>query len=199
MKEIVFATNNEHKLRELREIAGDKFKILSLKDIDCHDDIPETAPTIKGNALIKANYIKLHYGYDCFADDTGLEIEALGGEPGVFSARYAGEDCNSERNIDKVLEKLSGAENRAARFVTFIALVLGYDTFLFEGEVKGEILKERQGKGGFGYDSIFKPVEADCSFAEMKPEEKNAISHRGRAVSKMFDFLDIYEYNGDNK
>ena len=189
MKDIVFATNNAHKLRELREIAGDKFNILSLNDIDCHDDIEETATTLKGNALIKADYIKEHYGYDCFADDTGLEIEALGGEPGVYSARYAGEECNSERNIDKVLEKLAGCDNRAARFVTVIALRLGDETYTFEGEVKGEIITERHGAGGFGYDPIFKPLEGACSFAEMKAEEKNAISHRGRAVEKLFAFL----------
>lgn len=189
MKEIVFATNNAHKLRELREIAGEKFEILSLADIDCHDDIPETADTLEGNALIKARYIKDNYGYDCFADDTGLEIEALGGEPGVFSARYAGDDCNSERNIDKVLKKLSGVENRAARFVTVIALILEGETYTFEGEVKGEILSERHGEGGFGYDPIFKPVEAECSFAEMSADEKNRISHRGRAVAKLFTFL----------
>ena len=189
MKEIVFATNNAHKLRELREIAGEKFNILSLNDIDCHDEIEETASTLEGNALIKANFIKEHYGYDCFADDTGLEIETLGGEPGVYSARYAGEECNSERNIDKVLEKLAGESNRAARFVTVIALRLGNETFTFEGEVKGEILTERHGDGGFGYDPIFKPIEGECSFAEMKPEEKNAISHRGRAVAKLFNFL----------
>ena len=189
MKELVFATNNAHKLRELREIAGDKFTILSLKDINCNDDIPETADTIKGNALIKANYIKDKYGYDCFADDTGLEIEALGGEPGVYSARYAGEECDSEKNMAKVLEKLQGETNRAARFVTFIALRQGEETLTFEGEVQGEILTERHGNGGFGYDPIFKPIEADCSFAEMSADEKNAISHRGRAVAKLFEYL----------
>lgn len=189
MKELVFATNNAHKLRELREIAGDKFTILSLKDINCNDDIPETADTIKGNALIKANYIKDKYGYDCFADDTGLEIEALGGEPGVYSARYAGEECDSEKNMAKVLEKLQGETNRAARFVTFIALRQGEETLTFEGEVQGEILTERHGNGGFGYDPIFKPLEADCSFAEMSADEKNAISHRGRAVAKLFEYL----------
>ena len=189
MKELVFATNNAHKLRELREIAGDKFTILSLKDINCNDDIPETADTIKGNALIKANYIKDKYGYDCFADDTGLEIEALSGEPGVYSARYAGEECDSEKNMAKVLEKLQGETNRAARFVTFIALRQGEETLTFEGEVQGEILTERHGNGGFGYDPIFKPLEADCSFAEMSADEKNAISHRGRAVAKLFEYL----------
>ena len=189
MKELVFATNNAHKLRELREIAADKFTILSLKDINCNDDIPETADTIKGNALIKANYIKDKYGYDCFADDTGLEIEALGGEPGVYSTRYAGEKCDSEKNMAKVLEKLQGETNRAARFVTFIALRQGEETLTFEGEVQGEILTERHGNGGFGYDPIFKPLEADCSFAEMSADEKNAISHRGRAVAKLFEYL----------
>lgn len=189
MKEIVFATNNAHKLRELREIVGEKIKILSLSDINCNEDIPETASTLKGNALIKANYIKDKYGYDCFADDTGLEIDALGGEPGVYSARYAGEDCNSENNIDKVLEKLVGVKDRNARFVTVIALILEKDTYIFEGEVKGEILTERHGKDGFGYDPIFKPLEAEYSFAEMSAEDKNAISHRGRAVSKLLEFL----------
>lgn len=189
MKEIVFATNNTHKLRELREIAGNKFKILSLKDINCNDEIPETSPTIEGNAILKANYIKDKYGYDCFADDTGLEVEALNGAPGVFSARYAGEDCNSENNIDKLLTELKNKENRSARFITVIALRIGNDIFTFEGEVKGEILTKRQGTGGFGYDSVFKPIEADCSFAEMQAEEKNAISHRGRAVKKLFKFL----------
>ncbi|MBQ1986605.1 MAG: non-canonical purine NTP diphosphatase [Muribaculaceae bacterium] len=189
MKELVFATNNEHKLRELREIAGEKFRILSLKDINCFDDIPETEPTIKGNALIKANYIKDKYGYDCFADDTGLEVEALGGEPGVYSARYAGEDCDSEKNIDKILAKLKNESNRKARFITYIALILEGNTHIFEGEVQGEILTERHGEGGFGYDPVFKPVESENSFAEMLPEEKNAISHRGRAVQKLLKFL----------
>ena len=189
MKELVFATNNEHKLRELREIAGEKFRILSLKDINCFDDIPETEPTIKGNALIKANYIKDKYGYDCFADDTGLEVEALGGEPGVYSARYAGEDCDSEKNIDKILAKLKNESNRKARFITYIALILEGNTHIFEGEVQGEILTERHGEGGFGYDPVFKPVESENSFAEMLPEEKNAISHRGRAVQKLLMFL----------
>lgn len=189
MKELVFATNNEHKLRELREIAGEKFRILSLKDINCFDDIPETEPTIKGNALIKANYIKDKYGYDCFADDTGLEVEALGGEPGVYSARYAGEDCDSEKNIDKILTKLKNESNRKARFITYIALILEGNTHIFEGEVQGEILTERHGEGGFGYDPVFKPVESENSFAEMLAEEKNAISHRGRAVQKLLKFL----------
>ena len=186
---IVFATNNAHKLKELREITQGRVEILSLNDINCHDDIPETAATIEGNAKIKADFIKEHYGYDCFADDTGLEITALGGEPGVYSARYAGPECDSERNIDKVLANLEGESDRSARFRTCIALRQGNDTILFEGIVEGEILTERHGTGGFGYDSIFKPVEAECSFAEMSSEAKNAISHRGRATQKLVRHL----------
>lgn len=190
MKEIVFATNNANKLRELREITADNgIKILSLNDINCHEDIPETADTIEGNAIIKAKYIKDKYGYDCFADDTGLEIDALNGKPGVFSARYAGIECNSEKNIDKVLEELKTTSNRSARFRTAIALCRGDETTIFEGEVKGKILNERHGTSGFGYDSIFQPDEADCSFAEMTPAQKNSISHRGRAVAALLPTL----------
>lgn len=190
MKEIVFATNNANKLRELREITADSgIKILSLNDINCHEDIPETADTIEGNAIIKAKYVKEKYGYDCFADDTGLEIDALDGKPGVFSARYAGIECNSEKNIDKVLEELKTISNRNARFRTAIALSRGDETTIFEGEVKGKILTERHGTSGFGYDSIFQPDEADCSFAEMTPAQKNSISHRGRAVAALLPTL----------
>ncbi len=190
MREIVFATNNANKLRELREITSESdIKILSLADIDCHEDIPETADTIEGNAIIKAKHVKEKYGYDCFADDTGLEIEALNGEPGVYSARYAGEECNSERNIDKVLKGLENASNRSARFRTAIALCQGDDVKIFEGEVRGSILAERHGTGGFGYDSIFKPDEADCSFAQMTTVQKNSISHRGRAVAALMKHL----------
>ena len=167
MREIVFATNNEHKLQELREIVGHKFNILSLVQIGCHDDIPETASTIEGNAEMKARYVKQHYGYDCFSDDTGLEIDALGGEPGVYSARYAGPGHDSEANIDKVLA-----------------------LHIFEGKVEGHILTERHGTGGFGYDSIFAPVEGrGLTFAQMQPQEKNAMSHRGRAVASLVQFL----------
>lgn len=191
MKEIVFATNNAHKLRELREItAGKGITILSLADIGCHYDIAETASTIEGNAEIKARYVKEKFGYDCFADDTGLEIDALDGRPGVYSARYAGPDCNSERNIDRVLSELQGIDNRSARFRTAIALCTGEGKLeIFEGEVRGTILTERHGDGGFGYDSIFKPIEASCSFAEMSPDDKNAISHRGRAVAALLPRL----------
>ncbi|MDD7066490.1 MAG: RdgB/HAM1 family non-canonical purine NTP pyrophosphatase [Sodaliphilus pleomorphus] len=192
MREIVFATNNEHKLQELREIVGHKFNILSLAQIGCHDDIPETASTIEGNAEMKARYVKQHYGYDCFSDDTGLEIDALGGEPGVYSARYAGLGHDSEANIDKVLAKLQGVppERRTARFRTAVALLQGQQLHIFEGKVEGHILTERHGTGGFGYDSIFAPVEGrGLTFAQMQPQEKNAMSHRGRAVARLVQFL----------
>ena len=192
MREIVFATNNEHKLQELREIVGHKFNILSLAQIGCHDDIPETASTIEGNAEMKARYVKQYYGYDCFSDDTGLEIDALGGEPGVYSARYAGPGHDSEANIDKVLAKLQGVppERRTARFRTAVALLQGQQLHIFEGKVEGHILTERHGTGGFGYDSIFAPVEGrGLTFAQMQPQEKNAMSHRGRAVARLVQFL----------
>ena len=190
MKDIVFATNNAHKLRELREITAGVLNVLSLADINCHEHIAETAETIEGNAIIKANYIKEHYGYDCFAVDTGLEVEALGGEPGVRSARYAGEDCISENNIDLLLHRLEGQSQRSARFRTAIALRIGKDVTLFEGIVNGTILTERHGTGGFGYDSVFARVEADGrSFAEMSADEKNAISHRGRATAALINYL----------
>ena len=192
MKKIVFATNNEHKLQELRQMLGDRYEILGLADIGCHEDIPETADQIEGNARMKAEYVKQHYGYDCFSDDTGLEIDALDGEPGVYSARYAGPGHDSEANIDKVLSKLEGlAHNgRTARFRTAIVLLQGNEEHLFEGQVEGIILTERHGTGGFGYDSIFQPVEGDGrTFAQMSPQDKNSISHRGRAVAKLVEFL----------
>jgi len=186
MKKIVFATNNVHKLQELRQMIGDLYEVLGLADIGCHEDIPETADVIEGNAQMKARYVKEHYGYDCFSDDTGLEIDALGGEPGVHSARYAGPGHDSEANIDKVLKKLDGIDNRTARFRTAIALLQGDEMHMFEGQVEGVILTERHGTGGFGYDSIFQPVEGDGStFAEMSPQDKNRISHRGRAVARL--------------
>lgn len=196
MREIVFATNNEHKLQELREIVGHKFNILSLAQIGCHDDIPETAATIEGNAEMKARYVKEHYGYDCFSDDTGLEIDALGGEPGVYSARYAGPGHDSEANIDKVLAGLQDVppERRTARFRTAVALLQGQELHIFEGKVEGHILTERHGTGGFGYDSIFAPVEGrGLTFAQMQPQEKNAMSHRGRAVARLVQFLSSQE------
>lgn len=189
-KEIVFATNNLHKLEEIRQIIGNKFNILSLKDINCNEDIPETATTLEGNAEIKARYIKEHYGYDCFADDTGLEVEVLGGEPGVLSARYAGENHDSQANMNLLLKKMSGKDNRAARFRTVIALIIGDEMTLMDGIVEGEITNERAGDSGFGYDPIFKPVESDLTFAQMSSEDKNKISHRGRATAKLIDKLD---------
>lgn len=188
--EIVFATNNKNKLRELREmLAGSDIRVLGLADIGCHDEIEENADTIEGNALIKARYVKEHYGYDCFADDTGLMIDALDGAPGVYSARFAGEECDSERNIDKVLHLMDGINDRSARFVTVIALCMGDKVHTFEGEVCGAILTGRRGSDGFGYDSIFEPEELGLTFAEMTHDQKNAISHRGRAVRKLVDFL----------
>ena len=190
MKKIVFATNNAHKLQELRQMLGDIYEVLGLADIGCHEDIPETAPTIEGNARMKALYVKEHYGYDCFSDDTGLEIDALNGEPGVHSARYAGPGHDSEANIDKVLGKLEGVTERTARFRTAIVLLQGDEMHLFEGQVEGVILTARHGPGGFGYDSIFKPLEGDGStFAQMSPQDKNRISHRGRAVARLVEFL----------
>ena len=192
LKKIVFATNNAHKLEELRQIMGGHYQVLSLADIDCHEEIPETASTIEGNARLKAEYVKQHYGYDCFSDDTGLEIDALGGEPGVMSARYGGVAHDSERNIDKVLRLMSEVplEQRTAHFRTAICLIKDGEEHLLEGRVDGRILTERHGTGGFGYDSIFQPNEGDGStFAQMTPEQKNAMSHRGRAVAALTQFL----------
>lgn len=192
MREIVFATNNAHKLQELRQMIGKTYQVLGLADIGCHEDIPETAGTIEGNALMKARYVKDKYGYDCFSDDTGLEIDALGGEPGVHSARYAGYSHDSEANINKVLSLMHDVptESRTARFRTAIVLLLGDEMHMFEGQVEGVILTERHGTGGFGYDSIFQPVEGDGNtFAQMSPRDKNRISHRGRAVTQLVKYL----------
>ncbi|MDX8337938.1 non-canonical purine NTP diphosphatase [Draconibacterium sp. IB214405] len=189
MMKLVFATNNKHKLEELQAILGDQFSLLSLKDIECFDEIPEEQPTLEGNASQKAFYIYDKFKIDCFADDTGLEIEALNGEPGVFSARYAGEDKNSEANMNKVLEKLAKINERKARFRTVISLVINGEEQQFEGIVNGEILKEKRGGSGFGYDPIFRPDGFNQSFAEMDLADKNKISHRGRAVQKLVDYL----------
>ena len=183
---LVFATNNRHKLEEISAIIGNKIEVLSLKDIGCCDDIPETADTFEGNALLKARYVKEKYGYDCFADDTGLQVEALNGEPGVYSARYAGEPADSERNINKLLTNLEGIE---ACFVTCIALVKGDKEYVFYGEIAGKIIEERRGTAGFGYDSIFVPEGYDETFAQTGETEKNKISHRAKAVKKLSDFL----------
>lgn len=189
MKNIVFATNNKNKLREIRNIVGDKYNILSLEEINCHDDIPETAETIEGNAALKAEWVKERYGYDCFADDTALEVSALDGEPGVYSARYAGEPVDSEKNIDKLLEKMNGVTDRSARFRTIIALILGGKSISFEGIINGEILEERKGEAGFGYDKVFRPDGFLESFAQMEAGKKNEISHRAKATALLIEYL----------
>ena len=187
---LVFATNNAQKLDEIRAILGNKIEILSLNDIDCHDEIPETADTLEGNALQKAMYIKEHYGYDCFADDTGLEVSALGGAPGVHTARYAeNTDHDSEANMNKLLKELEGKNDRSAQFRTVIALLLNGEQHLFEGIVKGDILTEKRGSEGFGYDPVFSPEQYSESFAELGAEVKNKISHRARAVAKLVEYL----------
>ena len=186
---LVFATNNAHKLEEIREMAGGQYEIVSLKEIGCQEEIPEELVTLEGNALQKARFVKERYGADCFADDTGLEIAALGGEPGVRSARYAGEGHDSEANMRKVLAKMEGVDDRRARFRTVIALILDGEEHLFEGEVRGEILREKHGAEGFGYDPIFRPEGFAESFAEMSLDAKNAISHRGRATRALIRFL----------
>jgi len=186
---LVFATNNQHKLKELQHILGDTIQLMSLKDIDCMEDIPETEPTLEGNASLKSFHVYRNYGYNCFADDTGLEIEALNGDPGVYSARYAGEEKNAGANMEKVLREMNGITNRRARFRTVISLVIDGKETQFEGVVEGKILKEKHGKGGFGYDPIFQPDGDSRSFAEMELHEKNRISHRGRAVQKLVVYL----------
>ena len=186
---LVFATNNQHKLDEVRKVVTGDIEIVSLSDINCYDDIPETAETLEGNALQKVHYIKEHFGYDCFADDTGLEVEALNNAPGVYSARYAGEQRNSDDNMDKVLRKLKGKTDRTARFRTVIALILDGEEYLFEGKVNGTIINERKGQNGFGYDPIFVPEGFDKTFAELSAHEKNSISHRARAVANLIQFL----------
>jgi len=191
MSELIFATNNLHKLTEIKSIIGDKFSIKSLQQIGCNEDIPETAPTLEGNALLKAEFVFNRYGKNCFADDTGLEIEALNGRPGVFSARYATNGHDFEANIDKVLSELSGIENRKARFRTVIALILDGSVHYFEGIVNGEIIAERKGGKGFGYDPVFLPDGYQLTFAEMSLSEKNTISHRAKAVNRLVEFLNL--------
>ena len=186
---LVFATNNAHKLREVQQTVGEAFELVSLKECDITEDIPENEPTLEGNALAKALYIYSRTGLSCFADDTGLEVDALGGEPGVRSARYATDGHDDEANKRLLLERMEGKENRAAQFRTAMALILDGKEYLFEGIVRGEILHEQRGEGGFGYDPLFAPEGWDCSFAEMSAEDKNSISHRGRAVRKLAEFL----------
>ena len=195
MRELVMATNNAHKLEEVRQILGNEFLVKGLAEIGCHEDIPETSDTLEGNALQKARYVHDHYGVDCFADDTGLEVTALEGAPGVYTARFGamngyGESHDAEANIQCLLDKLEEAEDRSARFRTVVALVKNGEEHLFEGIVEGEILTQKVGEGGFGYDPVFAPIEANgMAFAQMAAEEKNAISHRGRAITKLVEFL----------
>ena len=190
MKKLVFASNNAHKLSEIRAILRDRIEIISLSDLQCHDEIPETADTLEGNALIKARYVWEHYGLYCFADDTGLEVEALGGAPGVYSARFAGAHASFEDNVSLLLERLSGvAAPRRARFRTVIALIDEYGTHFFEGSVDGEITLERSGDHGFGYDPVFRPEGREETFAQLTEQEKNSMSHRGRAVQKLVRYL----------
>jgi len=186
---IVFATNNPNKLKEIQALMPDGINILSLKDVGCTEDIPETGDTLQANAFQKAHYLKKHYGYDCFADDTGLEVEALNGAPGVYSARYAGPQRSPDDNMSKILNELKGEKNRQAQFRTAIALTLYGEDHVFEGKVEGHISKTKQGKGGFGYDPIFIPENDKRSFAQMSMEEKGEISHRGRAVKKLVEYL----------
>lgn len=186
---LVFASNNKHKIAEIQAMLPDTIQILSLEDIGCHVDIPETAETIEGNAILKADYVTQNYGYDCFADDTGLEVEALDGAPGVYSARYAGEQKNPDDNIDKLLSELSGKSNRNAQFKTVIALNLSEKKHLFTGIVTGEIIHERTGSNGFGYDPVFQPKGFDRTFAQFSMDEKAKASHRGKAVSQLIAFL----------
>ncbi|MGB5990374.1 MAG: non-canonical purine NTP diphosphatase [Marinifilaceae bacterium] len=187
--DIVFATNNKNKLKEIQNILQSDIKLISLDELGCTDEIPEEQDTLDGNACQKAWYIYNKFGKNCFADDTGLEVESLNMEPGVYSARYAGEQKNSEDNMDKLLFELKGKENRKAQFRTSICLIIDGKEFLFEGSVQGDILEARQGGEGFGYDPIFRPASYDISFAEMDMKEKNKISHRGRATAKLVEYL----------
>lgn len=187
---LVFASNNQNKIAEIKQMLPNSIELLSLEDIGCTEEIPETANTIKGNAILKANYVTEKYGYPCFADDTGLEVEALNGEPGVFSARYAGEQKNADDNMNKLLENLLDKQNRKAQFKTIIALNINNEQHLFEGIIKGEIISEKRGTKGFGYDPIFVPEGFSTTFAEMEMNEKAILSHRGIATRKLISFLE---------
>lgn len=191
---LVFATDNQNKVNEIRKLAGDNFKFsfITKAEAGINEEIEENGKTILENAMIKADYIKSKYGFDCFSEDTGLIVDALNGEPGVYSARYAGQENNAENNIKKLLENLEGQTNRSAKFQTVIALNINKKQYIFEGEVTGEIIQEKQGSGGFGYDPVFMPTGYDKTFAELGLEIKNSISHRGKAVRKLMDFLENY-------
>ena len=189
MLQLVFASNNNNKIKEIQQLVPTDIQILSLKDIGCEADIPETADTIEGNAILKANYVTEHYGYPCFADDSGLEIDALNGAPGVYSARYAGSQRNDDDTMNKVLEKLQNETNRKANFKTVIALNMNGEQHLFTGIINGEIIHEKRGTNGFGYDPVFVADGYQKTFAELTMEEKSTISHRGKAVKQLVSFL----------
>lgn len=190
--ELFFATHNRHKLQEAVAIAGASCVVKGLDELGCFEEIPETADSLLGNALQKSEYVYEKFGVNCFSDDTGLEIEALGGRPGVYSARYAGEHCSYQDNVDKVMREMQGITNRKACFKTVISLIINGEKYFFEGRVDGEIITEQRGSGGFGYDPIFKPDGFEQTFAEMDEKAKNAISHRGRAMEKLSAFLQSY-------
>lgn len=197
MRTLVFVTRNKHKIQEISDLlekhllknGNNTLKIIGLDDINCNEDIAETGNTLEENALQKAEYVSEHYHFDCFADDTGLEIDELGGRPGINSARYAGDEKNFDKNTEKVLKELEGKENRKARFRSVIALILGSEKYFFEGVAEGKIIDEKRGKGGFGYDPVFIPDGYKQTFAEMSFEQKNRISHRAKAINKLIDFL----------
>lgn len=191
-RKLVFATNNAHKLEEVKEVVGESFDILSLKDINCHEDIEEPGETLQENALIKARYVKDKYGYDCFGDDTGLEVNALNGAPGVYSARYGGGDHDSKANIRRLLTEMNGTTDRKAQFRTVIALILDGKEYLFEGKVKGTIINEERGEAGFGYDPVFQPEGYTETFAQLGREVKNTVSHRSLATKALCEFLKTY-------
>jgi XTP/dITP diphosphohydrolase len=186
---LIFATSNQHKAKEIELMLPSAFTVQTLKQMGFTEEIPETEATIEGNALLKARFVHKHFAMDCFADDSGLEVDALGGAPGVYSARYAGEACDDKENIKKLLNELKGRENRKARFKTIIALIINGKEHIFEGIVNGEITKEEIGDKGFGYDPVFKPDGYEITFAQMELQEKNKISHRSLAIKKMVDFL----------
>ena len=189
MKKLVFATNNAHKLEEVRAILKEEFAVVGLEDIGCNEDIPETGDTFRANASIKSHFVLKNFQMDCFADDTGLEVDALGGQPGIYSARYAGKNASYEQNVDKLLLELDNLQNRKARFRTVISLLLNGEEYFFEGVIEGMIISERKGINGFGYDPVFVPDGYEQTFAEMDPKLKNSLSHRARAVKKLADFL----------
>lgn len=191
--ELVFATNNPNKLSEVQKLLPTSIKLLSLEDIGCFKEVEETEETLQGNALLKAEYVLKNYKYNCFADDTGLEVEALHNRPGVYSSRYAGEDGNSEKNMQKLLSELQGKQNRKAQFRTVIALCIDKKEYLFEGVCKGKISTEKKGKEGFGYDPVFIPDGSQKSFAEMTQEEKNTVSHRAKAIHQLVEFLKMMD------